>query len=512
MYALRFAGAISLLFRATAPTAQFLALLASLTACQVENLAPSRPEPRSGMAERPVASAAGRPNIVVIMTDDQTVESMRVMPQTRDLIGSAGVTFDNNMVTYALCCPSRATFLTGQYPHNHGVRSNAPPDGGHTKLDHSNTLPLWLQGAGYVTGHIGKYLNGYGQVDTLEIPPGWTEWYAGTGGSEYRYYDYRLNENGTVVSYRATPEDYQSDVYTGKALDFIHRRAPDAVAGTTPFFLFVTYLAPHAGGPVEPGDPTLGTPVPAPRHKGRFAGELLPATPAFNEADMSDKPASMRSRASLTPTQVSEIREAYRQRLESLLAVDEGVARIIGALQDDGVLDNTLVIFTSDNGFFQGEHRLSSGKILPYEPAVKVPLLIRGPGAAPGHRVSALVANIDLAPTIVEVAGATAGRTMDGRSLSPFLSGGQATWLVGPRHVLVEDSPRGTAKTVFWSIKRGKYVYTEYANGNRELYDLATDSAQVTSRHASSTYAKVRGQLAARLAAMKTCSGPTACW
>jgi N-acetylglucosamine-6-sulfatase len=287
-------------------------------------------------------------------------------------------------------------------------------------------------------------------VDSLEIPPGWTEWYAGTGGSEYRYYDYRLNENGKVVSYGATPDDYQSDVYTGKALDFIHRRAPDA--GTTPFFPFVTYLAPHVGGPVEPGDPTLGTPAPAPRHKGRFAGELPPTTPAFNEADMRDKPASMRSRASLTPTQVSEIQEAYRQRLESLLAVDEGIARIIGALQDDGVLDNTMIIFTSDNGFFQGEHRLSSGKILPYEPAVKVPLLIRGPGTAPGHRVSALVANIDLAPTIVELAGATAGRTMDGRSLSPFLSGGQATWLVGPRHVLVEDSPRGTARTVFWSI------------------------------------------------------------
>jgi arylsulfatase A-like enzyme len=510
MYALRFPGAISLLSRFIARAGPLLALVGGLLACAEEQLAPSPTGPPSGTAKQAVASAAGRPNIVVIMTDDQTVESMRVMRQTRRLIGSAGVTFSNNVVTYALCCPSLATFVTGQYPHNHGVRSNAPPDGGHTKLDHSNTLPLWLQGAGYVTGHVGKYLNGYGKVDTLEIPPGWTEWYAGIGESAFDYYNYLVNENGTVVSYGSTPDQYQSDVYTDKTLDFIHRRAPDA--GETPFFLFVTYLAPHWGDPIEPGDPTMGTPVPAPRHKGRFAGEVLPASPAFNEADMSDKPASMRSRALLTPTQVSEIREAYRQRLESLLAVDEGVARIIGALQDEGVLQNTLVIFTADNGWFQGEHRVNFGKVLPYEPAVKVPLLIRGPGIAPGRRVSAMVANIDLPPTIVQAAGATARRTMDGRSLWPFLSGGQTTWSDGARHVLVEDSPRGNASTVFWSIKRGKYVYTEYANGDRELYDLVADSAQVASRHASSTYANVRRQLATRLAAMKTCKGPTACW
>ncbi|MBA3522395.1 MAG: sulfatase, partial [Gemmatimonadales bacterium] len=457
-------------------------------------------------------AAAGRPSILVIMTDDQTVESMRVMPQTRSLIGSAGATFDNNVVTYALCCPSRATFLTGQYPHNHGVRSNAPPDGGHAKLDHSNTLPLWLQGAGYVTGHVGKYLNGYGLVDTLEIPPGWTESYAGIGQSAYDFYDYRINENGTVVPYGTTPDQYQSDVYTEKALDFIRRRAPEAAAGVQPFFLFVAYLAPHSGGPIEPGDPGLPTTVPAPRHKGRFAGAVLPRSPAFNEANMTDKPASMRALASLEPKTVRAIGNAYRQRLESLLAVDEGVARFIGALRDGGVLENTLVIFTSDNGYFQGEHRVRAGKTLPYEPAVKVPLLIRGAGIAPGRQVSAMVANIDLAPTIVAAVRVTAGRTMDGSSLWPFLSGGQTTWPNGQRHVLVEDSPRGNKPTVFWSIKRESYVYTEYANGNRELYDLAIDSAQVASRHADPAYAGVRQELAKRLTTMKTCVGPIACW
>lgn len=486
-----------------------LALVAGPTACVQEQVSGPSPE----TVEQAVSSAEGRPNVVVVMTDDQDLESIRVMPQTLSRLGSAGVTFDNSVVTYSLCCPSRATFLTGQYSHNHGVRSNNPPDGGYAKLDHTNTLPLWLEEAGYATVHIGKYLNGYGEVDTLEIPPGWTEWYGAIGKSAYNFFGFLVNENGTKVQYANTPDKYQTDVYTDLAVDFIGRRAPDPVTGVTqPFFLYLNYLAPHWGKPTEPGDPAIDTPAPAPRHKGWFAGAVMPASPAFNEANMTDKPASMRNRKLLTPTQVSGIREAYRQRLESLLAVDEGVARIIEALEAEGVLQNTLVIFTSDNGWFQGEHRIGFGKTLPYEPAVKVPLLIYGPGITPGRRISAMVANIDLAPTIVEAAGATAALTMDGRSLWPFLSGGQTAWPITPRHVLVEDSPSGSAASVFWSIKRGRWVYTEYANGDRELYDLVSDSAQVASRHLDSRYTSVRRQLAEKLAAMKTCIGPTACW
>ena len=237
---------------------------------------------------------------------------------------------------------------------------------GDAKLDHSNTLPVWLQAAGYVTGHIGKYLNGYGEVDSLVIPPGYTEWSGSLGQSAYNYYNYKVNQNGVVVSHGSGPNQYQSDFYTSKAVNFISRRGPVAAAGGKPFFLFVTYLAPHWGGPVEAGDPSIQTAVPAPRHKGRFASEVLPKSPSFNEADMSDKPSSMRRRPSLTPLKVSELNVAYRQRLEALLAVDEGVARIINALRGAGVLENTLVIYTSDNGWFQGEHRIGFGKILPY--------------------------------------------------------------------------------------------------------------------------------------------------
>jgi N-acetylglucosamine-6-sulfatase len=491
-----------------------IAGLAVLATCSPD---PTPTEPAATVREpgRGVeASAVGRPNIVVIMSDDQTMEEMRVMPQTRSLIGTMGTTFTKSAVTYALCCPSRATFLTGQYSHNHRVRSNGLPDGGYTLLDRSNTLPLWLQEAGYVTGHIGKYLNGYGKVDSTAIPPGYTEWYGSLGESAYDYYNYFMNQQGRVVFHGSTPGQYQSDFYTAKAVDFITRRGRTAAAGGKPFFLFVTYLAPHWGYTVEPGDPlSLQTAVPAPRHKGRFAGQSLPASPAFNEADMSDKPASMRSRVPLTPAQVSDLQVAYQQRLESLLAVDEGVGRIINALQGVGVLQNTLVIYTSDHGWYQGEHRIGFGKILPYEPAVKVPLLIRGPGVLSNRRVSAPVANIDLAPTIVATAGARARLTMDGRSLWPLLQGQNIWSATGEaRHIMVEDSPRGGLATVFWSIRQGKYVYTEYGNGDRELYDLSADSAQLTSRHADPAYAGVRGALANRLAVMKTCSGPAACW
>lgn len=490
------------------------ACVAFVLACSAD---PTTTEPATtgavpSSAEEGVAIAAGRPNVVVIMSDDQTMADMSAMPKTRSLIGGAGMTFRNNVVTLPVCCPSRATFLTGQYPHNHGVRGNSSADGGYKRLDASNTLPVWLQAAGYVTGHIGKYLNGYGEVDSLEIPPGYTEWNGALGLSAYEYYDYYVNERGTVVHHGTTPDQYQADVYTAKAVDFIRRRGRVAAGGGKPFFLFVTYLAPHWGGPVEPGDPvSLQTPVPAPRHRGLFAGAQLPKTPSFNEADVSDKPLSVRRRPLMTASQISDLQIAHRQRLQALQAVDEGVAKIIAALQAATVLPNTLVIYTSDNGWFQGEHRIAFGKIHPYEPSVRVPLLVRGPGIPANTKNAAAVANIDLAPTIVATAGATARRTMDGRSLWPLLQGQPSWGTPTGRYIMIEDSPLGGAATVFWSIRQGKYVYTEYDNGDRELYDLAVDSAEVASRHADPTYAAIRRQLADRLAVMKTCSGSASC-
>jgi N-acetylglucosamine-6-sulfatase len=476
------------------PKRILLLLALGLAACE-------RPSAPSDGATPSVASLDTRPNVVVIMTDDQTVENMRALPTTQELIGTAGVTFTNSIVVHALCCPSRATFLTGQYSHNHGVRSNAAPDGGHAKLDHTNTIAVWLQAAGYVTGHVGKYLNSYGDFDKLEVPPGWTEWRTALGITAYNYANIKMNENGVVVQHG--PDEYGTDLYTDMAVDFIRRHAsPDA-----PFFLWVNYLAPHWGYPVT-SDP-IRTAIPAARHRGLFAGATLPTTPRFNEANVSDKPLTIRSQPLISASRQAELQHAHRLRLESLLSVDEGVERIMAVLGETGVLANTMVIFTSDNGWYSGEHRIIFGKILPYDPAVKVPLLIRGPGIIP-RRVGALVANIDLAPTILEATGATAGRVVDGTSLWPFLSGTQTTW-AKTRHVLVEDSQRGTASTVFWSIRRGAFTYVAYNNGDKELYDSRSDTAQVTSKHLASTHTTIRNQLATRLNQMKACAGPVAC-
>jgi N-acetylglucosamine-6-sulfatase len=283
-------------------------------------------------------------------------------------------------------------------------------------------------------------------------------------------------------------------------LDLLRRRAPQA----QPFFLSLAYLAPHSGQPREPGDPQMATPVPAPRHRDRFAAEPLPAPPSFNEADVSDKPSAIRGRPLLPPRRVTQVREMYQQRLESLLAIDEGVARIVAELERLGELDETLIVFTADNGFFHGEHRVPNGKVLHYEPSTRVPLILRGPGVPAGMRLEQLVANVDVAPTIAAVAGAAAGRRFDGRSLLPLLRDAGISW---GRDLLLQRG--GTGPAVFQAIRTPRFKYVEYANGERELYDLAADPHELQSRHADPALASVRDDLARRLAVLRRCAGGT---
>jgi N-acetylglucosamine-6-sulfatase len=469
--------------------------------------------------EGQAARAKPRPNVVVIETDDQTVEEMRVMRNTLALIGQQGTTFDNSFVALSLCCPSRSTFLTGQYAHNHGVLTNAAPNGGFGKLDHTNTLAVWLQREGYNTALVGKYLNGYKAADG--IPPGWTEFH---GGVNLAFFNWTLNDNGTLVRYGSGPANYQTDVLTQKAVDVINRRVPES----KPLFMWVTYHAPHAGGPAEPDDPKgIGT-VNTGRYRDFFASEPLPGFPSFNEADVSDKPVGIRNRPVLTPERVAAIREAYQQQLESLLSVDDGVKAIVDALRARGELSNTLLVFTDDNGFFHGQHRVPSGKVLVYEPSIRVPLLMRGPGVPKNRHLQQMVANIDLAPTIVDAANAKAARVMDGRSLLPLLAHPSRQW---GRDLLIERGPAGAkragtavgeigngddgnqGKTAapgdqrFAAIHTPRYMYAEYGNGEKELYDLATDPDELNNVAGQPAYAALQGSLAARLAKLRTCAG-----
>jgi arylsulfatase A-like enzyme len=423
------------------------------------------------------------------------------MGNVRRLLAAEGTTFDRSFVNFSLCCPSRATFFTGQYAHNHGVRGNDAPLGGYRKLDKSNWLPLWLQRAGYRTIHLGKFLNHYGTANSAEVPPGWSEWYGSVDPSTYNYYGYTLNQNGLLVNYGADrdPAFYQTDFYGRLASNLIARNA----GGGSPFFLSVGFLAPHSGKPKTRDDPNnFPTPDPAPRHRNRFARVALPRPRSFNELDVRDKPRIIRRRGRLSPATIAAIRENYQQELESLLAVDDAVARIVDALKRSGELDNTLVIFTTDNAFFHGEHRIRDGKILVYEPSIHLPLIMRGPHVPRGAHRRQLVTNADLAPTILDAANAKPGRVEDGRSLLPLLRDRGREW---GRELLVEGGD-GTG-SAFDAVRNYRFLYAEYLNGDRELYDLRRDPDELRSRHAAPSYARIRAGLARRLAVLRTCRG-----
>jgi N-acetylglucosamine-6-sulfatase len=452
------------------------------------------------VAAPPAASGPPkRPNVIVIMTDDQTVESLRVMKNVKGLLVARGATFENSFVSFSLCCPSRATFLTGQYAHNHGVLSNKLPFGGYARLRGENTLPVWLKKAGYETILVGKYLNGYGDGDPREVPPGWTEWHAAVNNSAYQFYGYTMNENGTLVKYGRDPASYQTDVYADKAVDVVRRRA----AARKPFFLWVTFLAPHVGGPPTPGRSALTT-LPAPRHLGRYAGASVPPTPSFNELDVSDKPPQVRGRPALSVRKIAEITERYQLRLESLLSVDEAVGRIVRALERSGELSRTLIVFTSDNGFMQGEHRIPIGKETLYEPSSRVPLVMRGPGIEAGLRLRQPVANIDLAPTIVQAAGARAGLAMDGRSLWPLLADPGVFW---GRYLLHEGPLNDELLAKFVALRTGRWLYARYRTGAEELYDLAQDPDELVNLRGDPAAAGLREALRGRLTDIETCAG-----
>jgi N-acetylglucosamine-6-sulfatase len=451
----------------------------------------------------PVASALPRqtrPNVLVIMTDDQALGDMRVMASTRHLLGSQGTTFDDSIVSFSQCCPSRATFLSGQYPHNHQVLANTPPFGGFDRFDNRNTLAVWLRRAGYYTALVGKYLNGYGERDRRQVPPGWSSWNGSVDRSTYHYYRTTINRNGRLLTTGTGPASYQTDVYSRLAASIIRARARSA----QPFFLWVTPLAPHSIDPEGTRMPGIRSPVPAPRDRGRFSRIALPMPPSFNEADVSDKPLDIREAPALSPAVIAEIRANYQRRLESLLDVDRLVAHLVATLRATGELERTLIIFTSDNGFFNGEHRVPEGKHLVYEPSIRVPLILRGPGVPRGAHRGQLVANIDLAPTILQAARARPGRLLDGISLLPLA---RTPRLGLGRSIEVQDAPDDDIKEQFTAVRTPDFLYAEYRIGDRELYDLRQDPFELQNRAGDPAYGAIQASLAARLAALRSCRG-----
>jgi N-acetylglucosamine-6-sulfatase len=447
---------------------------------------------QAGSAPR---AASARPNVVFILTDDQDLllHSLDFMPQTRALIAQKGMTFQQDFVPLSLCCPSRSTILTGLYPHNHKIYNNRAPDGGFAKFEalghEETTIATALHAAGYRTALFGKYMNNYPRQDDLtHVPPGWDEFASPAAGLPYTELNYTLNENGSLVQYGHDPDDYLTDVIAAKATDFIRRSA----AGGAPFFL---YLAPYA--PHKPA-------TPAPRHANLFAGLHAPRTPSFDEADVSDKPARIRKLPRLSAADIAAIDRLYRRRTQSLQAVDEAVAAVVQALEESGQLANTYIIFTSDNGFHMGQHRMKAGKYTPYETDVHMPLMVRGPGIAAGSATSAPTSSVDFAPTIAELAGAKLPFPVDGRSFAPILHGQtpagwrQVILLEQFAFVPANDVPPGvleppdpqdgkvTAYPAHLGVRTATMKYVEYGTGEREVYDLRRDPDELNNLAAHS--------------------------
>lgn len=442
-----------------------------------------------------------RPNILFILTDDLDgrLNTIDYMQNLQDLMVAHGTSLEDYFVTSPVCCPSRATTLRGQYTHNHRVYNNYAPDGGFEKFNESkeedSTLAVWLQSAGYRTVLMGKYLNNYPYTDNREyVPPGWSEWYSPAKKNAYDGYDYVLNENGVLVAYSPAEKNYFTDVLSRKAVDFIVRADKD----NTPFFLYLAPFAPH-----EPATPAF-------RHLNLFPDLTVPQTPSFNEADISDKGPGLNGNPLLTDAQILEMDNLYRERVRSLQAVDEMIAELVKTLNETGQLENTYIVFTSDNGFHMGQHRLYSGKEFLFEEDISVPFIVRGPGIAENKIVSGyLSGNVDLAPTFAEWAGVQPPAFVDGRSFADLLAGSPLSAASWRQAYLLEEYRSGDENfpiPTYSGLRTSQYLYVEYGEGFVELYDMQKDPYQLENiaPHADPVLLKYYSD---QLDALNKCSG-----
>ena len=521
-------------WRVAGPVGLVLGLVVLLSA-----MTPSTP---TAVPASTPAAAQAKPNVVVIMADDMRKGDLRWMPQTRALIADNGARFSNSFAPYPLCCPARASFLTGQYTHNHGVWTHHEPYG-FTVFDDRHTLPRWLHQAGYRTIFLGKYLNGYGkrpapdgQPSVRYVPPGWSDWRGAIDGGlppghpldggTYRYWDTTLNVNGDLEAHQG---EYQTRMLGRQSVSLIHAYAPES----EPFFLWASYVAPHHGGPREPDDPPevprddgklthIVTPAVPPEIRGRFDDQILQPDGLPSERDVSDKPAFIRRLPPINQAEELAMLEAARQRAEAIAVLDEEVAATVEALRATGELDDTLLMITADNGYFQGEHRMRQGKTLPYEPSLRTPLLMRGPGIPHGVTRAAPFLSIDFAPTILEAAGAPFPASLDGQTRLGVARAGGNGW---KRPVLTETGPRRTVtrageagarlepiqaahdKPYSAGVRVPGFLYVEHLSGEKELYDMRRDRGQRRNLIDHQAYDEDQRRLAKILRDLRSCAG-----
>jgi N-acetylglucosamine-6-sulfatase len=461
--------------------------------------APAQPSPLP-QSLRPRGSGS---NIVFILTDDLAWNLVQYMPHVLRM-QKDGVTFANYFVTDSLCCPSRSSIFTGRYPHDTGVFRNTGNDGGYMAfVNRGNdraTFATALSAAGYRTAMTGKYLNGY-LPPKHPAAPGWTSW--AVAGNAYAEFNYDLNQDGRVVQYGRTASDYLTDVLSRIGVRFI-RQATDA-----PFLIEIATFAPH--GPYTP----------APRDTDAFPGLVAPRTASFNAAPDANAAKWLFTHPALTDADIARIDRAFRMRAQAVLAVDKMIGELQAAVAAIGEENNTYFVFSSDNGYHMGEHRLMPGKMTAYDTDIRVPLIVTGPGVPRGITVDEIVANVDLCPTFAELAGAQSPPNVDGRSLVPLLHGQKvADWRTvalvehrGPHTDRSDpDAPaeRSGNPTTYEAIRALTSVYVEYADGEREYHDLATDPHELRNSFASLPN-EAKASLHTLLERVKNCHDAASC-
>jgi N-acetylglucosamine-6-sulfatase len=505
---------------------------------------------------RQVGAGTGKqPNILVVMTDDEALADVRHMPNVERLLAAKGTSFENAVDSFPLCCPARATFITGQYAHNHGVAGNFYPYGWYGMKDRRNTLPAWLQRAGYRTALIGKWLNGYGARDAHgEVPQGFDIWRGLLDVSAYDYFNFEMNRNGHLRTwgdsrfarklvrfahlevtpgpgggYHSAPEvlaraheifppgdfgtertkNYSPDV-TGRVTQRIVRRQADS---RKPFFIWWAPAAPHRE---DVATTILGRPGadprPAPRHEQRSKRFKLPRPPSFNYSDPADPDSKVSGLPSMTEAQIHQLELDYQGRLGSLLAVDDHVAKLIQILRQTNQLRNTLIVFVSDNGWVQGQHRIQGDKFVPYEESIHVPFILRGPGIPQGRTIDKQVSNIDFASSLLQAAHAKAGRPQDGISLLPVArdpsrARNRAILLEATSPLFLGDGFPMSYDQPYSAVRTNRYKYVVWSYGARELFDLRRDPYEMHNVVDDPAYASIEGRLAHKLARLRHCAG-----
>lgn len=468
--------------------------------------------PTPTAAATPTPTAVPPPNIVMILMDDLRADQMEFMPNTAQWFAANGTVFTDSIVSFAECCPSRATALSGQYAHNHGVLSGDLPSGGVTRFDPTTALPVWLDDSGYETMLVGKYLNGYGDHAPPDVPPGWDQWFGLIDPSTLYWHEFEVFDNGTRQAFSV--DDHRTVTLGARAVADIEQ----AAEGEDPFLLWFAPVAPHIGFTDRAGA-VGGTGVfgvngrpsqlrdtagwfPPPSTQGLLDDYRWEAPATWGGPDRAGKPAAIERAQDLADAEIDAVRDDYRRMGESILAVDLVVADILDALERTGELDNTAIIFTSDNGFYLGEHRLVYVKYWPYEEGIRVPLMVSGPGFDVAE-VTSPAANIDLAATIASLAGVTPMVAQDGIPLQELAA---ADGELAGRPLLLESGPT-FGRSTYSGVRVDGLKYIEHRNGHRELYDLIEDPFETTNRWGDASWAEVGRELVLLNGALRSCVG-----